>query len=124
MTHIYTSNIHLSLLNMDMSYIDKKTLEEVRSMIKDHILPRLTQLEQEVLFLRRVTWPVCQAIRETSQLDDIQIKRIFAMCLRDHDEMKYLLNEKNYLSQKYGTQVTMSSANLIAEEADRVLKFQ
>ena len=124
MTHIYTSNIHLSLLNMDMSYIDKKTLEEVRSMIKDHILPILTQLEQEVLFLRRVTWPVCQAIRETSQLDDIQIKRIFAMCLRDHDEMKYLLNEKNYLSQKYGTQVTMSSANLIAEEADRVLKFQ
>ena len=105
---------------MDMSYVDKKTLEEVRSMIKDHILPRLTQLEQEVLFLRRVTWPVCQAIRENSQLDDIQIKRMFARCLSDPDEMKFLLFEKNNISKQT---LSLSSTNFLNEEADRVLKY-
>jgi hypothetical protein len=104
-----------------MSYIDKKTLEEVRSMIKDHILPRLTQLEQEVLFLRRVTWPVCQAIRENSQLDDVQFKRMFARCINDPDEMKCLLAEKNDISKQ---SLRLSSTNLLVEEADRVLKFQ
>ena len=105
---------------MDMSYIDKKTLEEVRSMVKDHILPRLTQLEQEVLFLRRVTWPVCQAIRENSQLDDVQFKRMFARCLNDPDEMKFLLAEKNGISKQ---SLSLSSTNLLMEEADKVLRF-
>ena len=102
-----------------MSYIDKKTLEDVRSMLKDHILPRLTQLEQEVRYLRRVTWPVCQAIRETSQLDDLQNKRTFARCLCDPDEMIYLLNEKNNISKR---NLSLSTTSLLHEEADTVLK--
>jgi hypothetical protein len=106
---------------MDMSYIDKKTLEDVRSMMKDHILPRLTQLEQEVLFLRRVTWPVCQAIRETSQLDDIHNKRMFAQCMGDMDEMFHLLRDKNSISRQQ-QQISLSTANLMREEIDMVLK--
>lgn len=33
--------------------------------LKNHLLPRLDQLEAEVRALREVTWPVCQGLRET-----------------------------------------------------------
>ena len=51
---------------MDLS-CDDKILQGVRELIKENILPRLTQIEQEVRELRRVCWPVCQSLRETSQ---------------------------------------------------------
>ena len=80
-----------------------KALRDLRELVKDHILPRLTQLEEEVRLLREVTWPVCQALREKSQLDD---KMQFMELLAD-DEILKLLKMKNDISRtgapKYST---------------------
>ena len=49
---------------MDLSVQKEKELEilrDLRELVKDNILPRLTQLENEVYLLRRITWPVCQS---------------------------------------------------------------
>jgi hypothetical protein len=77
---------------MDLS-CDDKILQSVRELLRDVVLPRLTQLEAEVRELRKVTWPVCQSLREKSQLTDIQNKKRFLEFL-DADEVKMLLQEK------------------------------
>lgn len=89
---------------MDMTPSDPvKALKDLREMVKDHILPRLSQLEEEVRLLREVTWPVCQALREKSQLDD---KTQFMKFLDDEEVVK-LLKMKNDISRtgtpKYST---------------------
>lgn len=80
-----------------------KALKDIRELVKEHILPRLTQLEEEVRVLREVTWPVCQALREKSQLAD---KNEF-MRLLDDEEVVKLLKMKNDISKtgapKYST---------------------
>ena len=81
-------------------------LEQVRILIRENILPRLTDLEQEVRLLRKVTWPVCQGLRESGQLDDIRAKREFLSDL-DSEEIWMLLRRK-------------STGSLIHEEFDRV----
>jgi hypothetical protein len=77
-------------------------------MIKDHILPRLTELEEQIRLLRKVTWPVCQGVRELSQLDDLGAKREFLRDL-DPDEIRMLLCRK-------------SSASLVDEEFFRIMR--
>ena len=69
-------------------------LNSVRELLKDNILPRLTDLEEQVRLLRKVTWPVCQGIREKTQLDDIQSKKEFLRDL-DVDEILVLLRLKS-----------------------------
>ena len=80
-----------------------KVLKDLRELVKDHILPRMTQLEEEVRLLREVTWPVCQALREKSQLVD---KTEFMRFLNDEEVVK-LLKMKNEISRtgtpKYST---------------------
>jgi hypothetical protein len=78
---------------------DNKILQDVRELLRDVILPRLTQLEIEIRELRRVTWPVCQSLRETSQLTDIQNKKRF-LCILDDDEVRMLLEEKTKVSAR------------------------
>jgi len=90
---------------MDMSVEPEdvpKVLQKVRELLKDHLLPRITELEEEVRLLRRATWPVCQNIRETNQLDDIKFKREFLQNL-DSDEVKLLLKlkSKGLLAEEY-----------------------
>jgi len=92
---------------------DNKILEDVRYLIKDNILPRLTDLEVELRELRRVTWPVCQSLRETSQLSDLDNKRRFLQMLIDSDEVKQLLDEKAAISSR---PITYSSVALKQEE--------
>jgi hypothetical protein len=41
-------------------------LKDIRTLLKDNIIPRLTDLEVEIKALRRVTWPVCQSQLETN----------------------------------------------------------
>jgi hypothetical protein len=36
-------------------------LMDIRTLLKENIIPRLTDLEVEIRSLRRVTWPVCQS---------------------------------------------------------------
>ena len=71
-----------------------KVLQTLREFIKDHLLPRVTELEEEVRLLRKITWPICQNIRESTQLDDIKCKREFLENL-DPDEVKMLLKLKS-----------------------------
>ena len=73
--------------------------DELRSMIKDHILPRIDQLENEVHLLRHVCWPVCQAFRENGQLSDIPNKSIFLSNLHENDVNK-LLKDKGRMTHK------------------------
>lgn len=96
---------------MDVS-CDDKTLQNLRELVKDHILPRMTQLEEEVRELRLVTWPVCQSLRETSQLTDTRNKKRF-LCLLDEDEVQLLLHEKAAVSAR---PLTFSTANLLNDE--------
>ena len=82
---------------MDLSVEPKnipKVLQTLREFIKEHLLPRLSELEEEVRLLRKVTWPVCQNIRESTQLDDIKCKREFLQNL-DPDEVRMLLKRKS-----------------------------
>jgi hypothetical protein len=90
---------------MDMSVEQEdvpKILQKVRELLKDHLLPRLSDLEDEVRLLRRVTWPICQNLRETHQLDDIKFKRDFLQNL-DPDEARLLLKlkSKGLLAEEY-----------------------
>ena len=96
---------------MDVS-CDDKILQGVRELIKENILPRLTQIEQEVRELRLVTWPVCQSLRETSQLTDTRNKKRF-LALLDEDEIQLLLREKAIVSSR---PLTFSSSNLLNDE--------
>lgn len=77
-------------------------LKTVREFIKDHILLRISNLEEEVCLLRRITWPICQDLKEKHQLDDIKCKREFLQNL-DPVEVKLLLRlkSKGLLSEEY-----------------------
>jgi len=97
---------------MDVS-CENKILQDVRELIKDVILPSLTQLEIEVHELRKVTWPVCQSLREKSQLTDIQNKKRFLEML-DDDEVIMLLNEKASVSTR---PLTFSSTQFCCDES-------
>jgi hypothetical protein len=70
------------------------TVSELSDFIREILLPRLTELELEVIKLRRVTWPVCQGLLEANQLDKISEKRKFLEGL-DEDEVKLLLKLKS-----------------------------
>jgi hypothetical protein len=76
-----------------------KVLTDLRILVKDNLLPRITQLEYENQALRKVCWPVCQALRETSQMTDIENKRMFFHNMRD-EEIYELLLEKSRLAFK------------------------
>ena len=82
-----------------------KVLQDVRELLKDNILPRLTQLEEEVRLLREVTWPVCQSLIETSQLSDTHNKRRFLNILDEVEARKLLVmkSDVSRLPLKYST---------------------
>ena len=87
-------------MNLEVSEKDLcKVLQSVRELIKDCLLPRITQLEEEVRLLRGVTWPVCQSLRETSQLTDLGNKKQFLEILNS-DEVIFLLKEKAEISKR------------------------
>ena len=93
---------------------------ELRSFIKDHLLPRLDCLENEVQFLRTVCWPVCQALRENGyQLKDINNKINFLSTLHPEDADK-LLREKAKLIHR----MKLGSSNCIDEERRLVIKSE
>lgn len=102
---------------MDLSQSDEKTIQILREFIKDHLLPRLTDLEEEVRTLRHATWPVCQMIREQSQIDNIEYKKQFLKFL-DVDEAKELLREKAKISVG---PLKGSTQHLLREEIVKVI---
>jgi hypothetical protein len=72
-------------------------LKEVRDLIRVNILPRLTELEEQVRLLRRVTWPVCQTLRARDHMSETKLKQELLEYL-DLDEIQWLLNEKKRVS--------------------------
>ena len=102
---------------MSLEKNDAKDLKILREFVKDHILPRLTQLEEEVRVLREVTWPVCQSLREQTQISDIQKKKEVLLML-DPEEAQKLLNIKSKISRQ---PCCFSSTNLSYEEIWHVL---
>jgi hypothetical protein len=62
--------------------------------IREHLLPRLTNLEEEVRLLRKVAWPVCQALTERWSTDDISSKWKLLSNL-DPDDALDLVNKKH-----------------------------
>lgn len=75
-----------------------ETVIKIREFMKDHILPRLTEVECQLQDLRTVTWPVCQNIIEKSPLEKIEMKRKFLYHLDDEDA-KNLLKLKHNISK-------------------------
>jgi len=71
-----------------------RILKNVRELLKDVILPRISDLEEEVRLLRKVTWPICQGLREKNQLDDMKCKKEFLQNL-DQEEVLMLLKLKS-----------------------------
>ena len=97
-----------------MDETDNKIINDFRKLVIENVLPRLTDLEEEVRLLRKVTWPVCQSLREVSQLDDLHNKRAFLFHLTE-DESKELLIAKSKLRGKYQTP-SYSTGNSTIEE--------
>ena len=96
--------------------MDETTWEFAR----DHILPRLTQLEEEVRLLRKFCWPIVQALREENQLGDLEAKREFLLgSCRDLGTAKDLLREKARVSQRL-LRPRYSTSHLTQEELDRL----
>ena len=96
--------------------MDQTTWEFAR----DHILPRITQLEEEVRVLRKFCWPVVQALREENQLADLEAKREFLSgSCKDREDVKDLLLEKAKVSQKL-LRPRYSTSHLTQEEIDRL----
>jgi hypothetical protein len=76
----------------------EQILEDVRRLIRENILPRLTEVEIQVSDLRKETWPVCQAIMENNLAEPIyditQRKRRYLASI-DDNEADYLLRRKS-----------------------------
>jgi hypothetical protein len=96
--------------------MDQTTWEFAR----DHILPRITQLEEEVRLLRKFCWPLVQALREENQLGDLEAKREFLRgSCKDLGDAKDLLREKALISQRL-LRPRYSTSHLTQEEIDRL----
>lgn len=94
-----------------------KILTDVRYLLKDVVLPQLIKQEIELKQLRKQTWPVCQSIREQTQITDIPNKIEFLNEL-EFNEIVDLLKEKAKFSSK--GEIKPSTSNLLREEYDRL----
>jgi hypothetical protein len=74
----------------------ENTLEDVRTLIRENILPRLDNLDAEMVDLRDVTWPVCQGQRDTAAggpFANLNYKSYFLKFLH-LDDIRRLLHRK------------------------------
>lgn len=69
---------------------DAEALKQLRILVRENLLPRITELEEQLRLLRKVTWPVCQRLSEKSQLADIESKREFLQYLDDEEVFELL----------------------------------
>ena len=86
---------------MDMSVKPEdvtKVLQDVRELIKDNLIPRITELECQNYMLRKIAWPVCQLHFEKSQLDSLNMKAK-ALYGLSRDEIISLLLSKERIAK-------------------------
>lgn len=91
-----------------------KILTDVRTLLKECLIPRLDRLEHEVNELKRFTWPVCAPFYEQrSQLDNITLKSKVLLGISE-EELKELLRIKKLISEK----IHSGSDHLLGRERD------
>ena len=96
---------------------EREVLKSVRELLKDHILPRLTNLEIEVKYLRKVCWPVCHGLPAQTQFSDMQNKYEFLNETTESiEEIKNLLIQKEQINQK----LQISTSQFTEEEFNRL----
>ncbi len=101
------------------------TADELAKFIREHLLPRLTQLEQEVHHLRRVTWPVCQALKEKWATDEIPEKWKVLSDLHP-DDARQLVNTKQRIKPamaRNGIKFPCGGWGGMREEWDALVEF-
>lgn len=78
-------------------------VRDVQKLLREIVLPRLCDLEQEVQLLRKTTWPVCQALREHYALNPDMTSDLSRQirALVDVDEYRRLVDIKNELRYRY-----------------------
>lgn len=87
-----------------MSGFGEFQVKDVEKLLREIILPRLCDLEQEVQLLRKTTWPVCQALREHYNMHpdmSVNLSRQLKALL-DPEEFRRLIDIKNELKYRYG----------------------
>jgi hypothetical protein len=72
---------------------DAEALKQLRILVRENLLPRITELEEQLRLLRRVTWPVCQRLTEKSPFADIESKRVFLQFLEDEEVWDLLMRK-------------------------------
>ena len=65
-----------------------ESYDGLRKFVKDHLLPRLDMLEQEVYMLKKMTWPVCSVFHEQHQTSHIRLKSELLHSMDDVDLMR------------------------------------
>ena len=81
-----------------------------------HVLRRLGEFEQELVELRKVTWPVCQAqLDAKNSLNNIKEKRKLLRWL-DLDAVKELLRRKGLVMGLTRDQVSVELREILVEE--------
>lgn len=71
---------------MNLSVTDEnihKVVKDMRVLIKECLIPRIDELEEETRVLRELIWPVCSAILEDTRC-----------CLKDTDRIELLAYKK------------------------------
>ena len=78
-------------------------IRDIEKLLREIVLPRLCELEQEVQLLRKTTWPVCQALRDhySFKPDFSSDLSIQIRALVDVDEYRRLVDIKNELRYRY-----------------------
>ena len=74
---------------------------QLKVLIHKILLPRIRKLEEELVSLRKHTWPYLQSKKESHQLDDIEAKVDFLKHL-DDDTVIELLRVKARISGNTG----------------------
>jgi hypothetical protein len=94
-----------------------KTLTDLRQLVRDVVLPEILKTQEELQQLREVTWPVCQALIESSQLTNIGEKIKFLNALEHSDAMKLLISKNEFSKNAL---VSKSTSHLLIEELKRI----
>jgi hypothetical protein len=97
----------------------EKHLEDVRTLIKENILPRLDALDADMFELRRVTWPVCQGQRDAvtgGPFSNLNAKARFLRFLHIDDVRELLRRKAVYMG--------IFTPTLVEEELSQILVCQ
>ncbi len=88
---------------------EKFDVNDVKKLLREIIIPRLCDLEQEVSILRKTTFPICQAMREYYIHDVDQNKGLSRQlkALLDPDEYYRILTMKREFKEFYENRMNL-----------------